>query len=590
METYILPKPLFLRKYEKVFEFSNPELIINGNDKRINAAAERLYEDYSSDTMSCNGIFEITFGDGESEKYSLEIKDGGIKIVAESAAGAFYGMQTLRQLLMQGNKLNYTLIYDKPELKFRGFSHDVSRGRIPNIETLKRLADKLSLYKINVLQLYTEQSFDFEEYREINKGQKPLTTAEIRELSQYCRERFIDLQPSLACFGHLYALLQSDRYKHLCELEDYLPTRHLWNERMVHHTLDPTNPESFELIKSLLDQYLTAYDSEYFNICCDETLDLGKGRNLGKDSGRLYIDFVSKIIKYLEPKGKTVMMWGDVVLNHIDLLSELSDKVIFLNWNYGDIGYEQVHKITAANKKQILCPGTLGWNRLIEYLPVADENTRRMALFAKFDDTMGMLNANWGDCGHFCSIENVAHGMILGAAEAWNPGAADGDYFDRAICVLNYKCDDMTPIRALGLLNESDKIEIMSPILNLYGTKFYSGYFFEKKGFPSEKLKKLIDNCTEAEKIVAGKFKIGKFDKKTAISFISAAVGYRLMLQGLDIYSNNSKYLNWENEFEVWKKEFSERWRTENKMDELPILLDFLDDFKGIILESTAED
>ena len=79
METYILPKPLFLRKYEKVFEFSNPELIINGNDKRINAAAERLYEDYSSDTMSCNGIFEITFGDGESENIALKSKMAVLK-------------------------------------------------------------------------------------------------------------------------------------------------------------------------------------------------------------------------------------------------------------------------------------------------------------------------------------------------------------------------------------------------------------------------------------------------------------------------------------------------------------------------------
>lgn len=584
METYILPKPLFFREFKKTFEFSNPKLIINGNDERINAAVEKVYEDFSADSISSTGAFEITFGNTESEKYSLTINESGIKITAESAAGAFYGIQTLRQLLMQSKKLNHTLIYDKPEFKFRGFYHDVTRGRIPNIKTLKELVDKLALYKINVLQLYVEHSFDFKEYREINKGQEPLTADEIKELSEYCREHFIDLQPSLACFGHLYALLQSDRYKHLCELENYLPSKHLWNERMAHHTLDSTNPESLKLVKKLIDEYLAAYDSDYFNICCDETFDLGKGRNLGKDSGRLYIDFVSEIIKYLEENGKTVMLWGDVVLYHIDLLPELSDKAIFLNWNYGDnVGYEQIHKITAAKKKQILCPGTSGWCRLIEYLPLANENIRQMALFAKYDNALGLLNTNWGDFGHFCSIENASHGLILGANEAWNPGNANSDYFDRAICVLNYKCDDLTPIKALELLNESDKIGILSQILNLYGTKYCSGYSFKKDEFDSKELKKAIENCIEAEHIVAAKSKSGKFNKKTAVSFISAAVGYRLMLQGLDIYCNNSKYPNWNNEFEEWKNEFSERWQSENKKDELPVLLEFLADFSKIV-------
>ena len=77
---------------------------------------------------------------------------------------------------------------------------------------------------------------------------------------------------------------------------------------MAHHTIDATNPESLKLVKSLIDQYLSVYNSDFFNICCDETFDLGKGRNSGKDSGILYIDFVSQIIKYLEGKGKTVML------------------------------------------------------------------------------------------------------------------------------------------------------------------------------------------------------------------------------------------------------------------------------------------
>ena len=48
----------------------------------------------------------------------------------------------------------------------------------------------------------------------------PLTAAEILELDRYCAERGIELVPSLSCFGHLYKVLSSQGYSHLCELED----------------------------------------------------------------------------------------------------------------------------------------------------------------------------------------------------------------------------------------------------------------------------------------------------------------------------------------------------------------------------------
>ena len=81
----------------------------------------------------------------------------------------------------------------------------------------------------------------------------------------------------------------------------------------------------------------------------------------------------------------------------------------------------------------------------------------------------------------------------------------------------------------------------------------------------------------------------GEFESKTADSFLSAATGYKLMLQGLDIYCNHSEYPGWKNEFAVWKEKFSRAWQEENKKDELPILLEFLDDFSAIVFEGTVD-
>lgn len=398
---YLLPKPVFCRKNEGSFNFLSPEFIYGGKDSRISGAVSRLYEDFAAENKA--GKLTVEHGDGQSEEYSLVIEKNGIKITAGSAAGAFYGIQTLKQLLIQGSELPCLEIHDCPRLSYRGFYHDVTRGRIPKLETLKKLADELALYKINSLQLYVEHSFDFKEYKEINAGQEPLTPDEITELDRYCRERFIDLVPSLSCFGHLYALLQSDKYKHLCELEDYIPQQHLWAERMAHHTIDVSNPESLELIKSLIDQYLPLFSSKYFNICCDETFDLGKGRNKGGDEGKLYTGFVSKLIEHVESKGKTVMLWGDIVLKHAELLPEISEKAVLLNWDYRkNPPLGQIKCFERAGRRQIVCPGIGGWSRLSECVTVSESNIRKMAVFAVLCGADGLLNTNWGDYGHLC--------------------------------------------------------------------------------------------------------------------------------------------------------------------------------------------
>jgi len=177
------------------------------------------------------------------------------------------------------------------------------------VEPVEKLIDILAYYKLNSLQLYIEHAFDFNEYRCFLEPQGYLTAEEILELDDYCYENFIDFIPSLSTFGHLYRLLETKEYKHLCELDEFTPDPNLWLNRMLHHTIDASNPESFELISSLIDQYIPLFRSKYFNICCDETFDLCNGRNKGKDKGALYLEFTTKLITHVSSRGKTVMMW-----------------------------------------------------------------------------------------------------------------------------------------------------------------------------------------------------------------------------------------------------------------------------------------
>lgn len=323
----LIPQPQKVSLSAGNFNLSGiTEINIEENcDFRVIGLIEKLCDELSSVTnnritvtntkASQNGI-SVYHGDS-GESYSLNVSKVGIIINGTGPAGAFYGIQTLRQMIHEyKTKIPFCNIEDKPYFKMRGFYHDVTRGRVPKLENLHKIVDEMGYYKLNSLQLYIEDAFDFEEYKDIIADDDKLFADEIRELDEYCYNNFIELIPSLSTFGHLYNLLQSEKYKHLCELDNYVPTQHYWLEKMQHHTIDFSNSESLKLIFSLIDQYVPLFRSNYFNICCDETMDLCLGKNRGKDVSKAYYDFVGKIASHLKSKGKTVMMWADIAIKY----------------------------------------------------------------------------------------------------------------------------------------------------------------------------------------------------------------------------------------------------------------------------------
>ena len=85
--------------------------------------------------------------------------------ISACEAGAFYAIQSLRQLVKEnGALLPRFEIDDEPEFAYRGLYQDISRGRVPTLEKLKSIADVISYFKINSLQLYVEDAFAFREF------------------------------------------------------------------------------------------------------------------------------------------------------------------------------------------------------------------------------------------------------------------------------------------------------------------------------------------------------------------------------------------------------------------------------------------
>ena len=367
-----------------------------------------------------------------AESYRLDVGPPGIHLRAADPAGLFYGASTLAQWLRihlwkldRGPRIVPSLeVYDQPDFPHRGVMLDVSRDKVPELDTLKRLIDMLAGWKINQLQLYTEHTFAYRGHDAVWRDADPLTPADIRALDAYCRERFIELVPNQNSFGHLHRWLVHEPYRRLAERPDGV--EHPFSSRREPFSLCPTDPGSLELLADLYDQLLPCFTSRQLNVGLDETFDLGTGRSAAaceeRGKGRVYLEFLRRVHDLVADRGRRMQFWGDVILEHPELLAELPEGAIALEW-----GYEADHpfaddtlRFAAAGFEFYVCPGTSSWNSFAGRTRNALENLASAAACGHARGAAGYLITDWGDHGHLQPLPISYPGLAAGAAFAWN--------------------------------------------------------------------------------------------------------------------------------------------------------------------------
>ena len=352
-----------------------------------------------------------TPGQTRAQGYELLITPEGITITASEEAGILYGVCTLIQILEHSTLpdphpiLSALRISDWPDLPVRGVMLDVSRDKVPTMDTLLALVDLLAGWKINQLQLYTEHAFAYRRHPEVWADASPLTGQEIMELDAYCRQRHIELVPNQNSFGHLTRWLTHPRYLPLAEAPNGFDTP--FDHRDYPFSLCPLDPGSLELVCSLYDELLPHFSSRMINVGCDETWDLGQGRSKQecekRGVGRVYLDFALKIYQAVKVRGHTMQFWGDIITQHPELIPELPTDLIALEWGYEANHPFDEHGVRFAESgiPFYVCPGTSSWCSLAGRTDNALRNLWSGAENGLKHGAIGYLNTDWGDWGHW---------------------------------------------------------------------------------------------------------------------------------------------------------------------------------------------
>ncbi|TVQ28696.1 MAG: hypothetical protein EA382_01460 [Spirochaetaceae bacterium] len=414
---------------------------------------------WSTSTADATVVFNRKLAITHPQAYVLIITPERIEIASSTAVGAYYATQTLRDLIaMHGRSLPCVVIRDEPDLVRRGFYLDCSRGKVPTVETVRQLVERLARWKINELQLYVENVFTFARHPAIGVGYSPFTPEDICAIEEHCRLHHVSFVPSLTSLGHFEKILMLPGYEDLGELPGF-------RDLPGGTTLNPLDPRSIALVAEMYADFLPLFSATDFNACGDEPWELGQGRSRTRAQetglGRVYLDFVLKLRDLSVAHGKRMNLWGDIVLKHPEIIGSLPPELVLLNWEYTPGGERVLRtgEFVDAGLPLVCCPGTHGWQSHGTRLRTSMRNIHEFAGVAVESGAEGLLNTDWGDGGHRNTLGVSLHGAAYGAACSWNLSGVAGpesDEFVRRFAAHTYGDRGPRVARVIEAIGDDD--------------------------------------------------------------------------------------------------------------------------------------
>jgi hexosaminidase len=376
----VIPKAISANATGKTFLINGKTTIVA--DSSLTDVANYLAENLktitglaiNSSSEAQDGSIILSLQGGSSslgdEGYELQINDDQIKITANKAAGIFYGIQTLRQIIADKDDKTSRdewdvatgTITDHPEYAWRGSMLDVARHFF-SVEDVKRYIDLLSYYKINILHLHLsdDQGWRIEikswpnltaigGQSQVGGGKGGFYTQEqYKDIVAYAQSRFITIVPEIDLPGHTNAALVSYKEELLpgpsIKLEAGEKSRpvagqpHIGTE-VGFSTLSLKKESTMKFVSDVIREIAAITPGPYFHVGGDEAAVTKKPD---------YIEFVNRFKEIVNANGKIMIGWEEIAQ------ADLDSTAIVQYWHssdYAKMGAEKGAKILFSPSKK----------------------------------------------------------------------------------------------------------------------------------------------------------------------------------------------------------------------------------------------
>lgn len=348
----------------------------------------------------------------ENEAYRLSVGKNNIEILATTSTGAYWALQTFKQLLVEEKGKSYIercTITDYPAFRIRGFMQDVGRTYI-SIAELKREIAKLAAYKINTFHWHLTENLAWrlesklfpilnDSSTFIRQPGQYYTLEEAKDLVDFCKSHHVLLIPEIDMPGHSLAF-----------------------EKAFQHNMQ--SPKGKAILKQLIDEVCDTFDVPYLHIGTDEVEFTDP-------------NFVPEMVEYVRNKGKKVISWNP-------------------GWNYKQGEIDMTQLWSYRGKAQ---PGIPAIDCKFHYINHFDAFADLVSLYRSrilnvthgSDDHAGSILALWHD--RFVDDEtdillqnNFYPAMLTLSERSWKGGGTE--YFDQEGTKLNTNQRDFEAFKA----------------------------------------------------------------------------------------------------------------------------------------------
>ncbi|WP_295116797.1 family 20 glycosylhydrolase [uncultured Chitinophaga sp.] len=361
----IIPKPLKVTNAAGSFNLGSAVVVIPATAtpelKNLGSYLSAVVKQESGkvlpikDIAPAKGAIILQLQEADSlgaEGYVLAVKPDGLTLTAAKPAGLFYGIQSVRQLLIaDGVNLKSTSIYDKPEYAWRGFMLDVSRHYFPK-EVVKSYIDYLALLKMNTFHWHLTDDegwrIEIKKYPKLTsigawrpdrlgaiwKNQAPsqvgeaakyggfYTQEDVKEIVAYAAAHYITVIPEIEMPAHaLSAMVPYPELSCFGAFDKVMPTG--GGPKMRDNIYCAGKEESFKFIDDVLTEVAALFPSQYIHIggdeapkekwaVCPHCQKRIKDEDLRDEHG-LQSYFVKRVEKMLQAKGKKLIGWDEIM-------------------------------------------------------------------------------------------------------------------------------------------------------------------------------------------------------------------------------------------------------------------------------------
>ena len=332
----VVPAPVVVEAREGVFRLA-AGAVVAVEDAALAPVAELFVADVAADggpalvvgpkgraavtlTFGDEGLADAPAASGDradgtftDERCGLEVTPDGIRVWAATPEGVHRALTTLRQLVVAaaGEPIPAVRIVDGPRYAWRGLSLDISRT-FHGPETIRRVLDMCSLFKVNVLHLHLtdNEGWRFEVpgwplLTEVGArgatGDRPggwLSPADLADLDAYAAARFVTIVPEVDMPGHSGAVLQS--YPELATAA----AAGVEGLGMPMANLDPDNDATWRFVDAVLDAAIALFPRAAF-------LHIGGDEAFGM-ADDAHVRFIDEAVRRVAARGRRVVGWQEI--------------------------------------------------------------------------------------------------------------------------------------------------------------------------------------------------------------------------------------------------------------------------------------